>query len=213
MKYKTKAKTLLAIKRQRKECSLCKTEKSFEEFHIYNRSADGRNSRCMECRNTAQSTRKVKGAQKLKTRVRADIERQRKLCRLCDTEKSFEDFGVNTYTVDGRNSHCVPCTATARRKAYEEPAYKNRIRESSYRRKYGISILDYNRILAAQGGGCAICESRTSGKRKLSVDHSHDSAIIRGILCSGCNTGLGGFKDSKENLLAAIKYLEKSEIS
>jgi hypothetical protein len=204
-KYKPKAQTLIDIERQQKLCRQCKTERSFEEFHVSRKSADGRASHCMSCKNA--------GTNKTKARVRADIERQRKICPLCGIEKSFEEFNVKINNADERTTLCKTCMVIIRRKAYEEPGYKNKVREASYQKKYGISILDFNKMLAAQGDGCAICGNRSSGKRKLSVDHAHDSLIIRGILCSGCNTGLGGFRDSKENLLAAIKYLEKSDIS
>jgi hypothetical protein len=39
------------------------------------------------------------------------------------------------------------------------------------------------------------------------VDHDHKIGKVRGLLCDQCNKGLGHFKDSKETLLKAIKYL------
>lgn len=41
-------------------------------------------------------------------------------------------------------------------------------------RNYGITIRDYDRMLAEQGGGCAICGRKPEkGHRALSVDHDH----------------------------------------
>lgn len=36
----------------------------------------------------------------------------------------------------------------------------------------------------------------------------HKSNFVRGLLCHGCNIGLGAFKDDINNLKSAISYLE-----
>lgn len=76
-------------------------------------------------------------------------------------------------------------------------------------RKYGISIDDYESMLGSQGGKCAICLCIPSGK--LHVDHCHSTGFVRGLLCEGCNHGLGKFKDSAESLARAIGYLESAK--
>jgi hypothetical protein len=43
----------------------------------------------------------------------------------------------------------------------------------------------------------------------LHVDHDHKTGLIRGLLCTQCNPGIGYFQDSIERLQLAIKYLEK----
>jgi len=62
--------------------------------------------------------------------------------------------------------------------------------------------------LRRQGGRCAICFTKVSrGSGKFALDHDHRRGGIRGVLCIGCNTGLGGFCDSPELLKRAIEYL------
>jgi len=74
-------------------------------------------------------------------------------------------------------------------------------------RRYGIQLCTYNNMLASQGGACAICK-REPGKKPLSVDHEHGSGILRGLLCSNCNSVLGHAKDNLETLYSAIHYLK-----
>jgi hypothetical protein len=79
------------------------------------------------------------------------------------------------------------------------------------KRKFGITVEQFNEMLTAQNGVCAICgtaeiEQRTG--RRLSVDHCHASGRIRALLCIRCNPGLGSFKDSPELLRAAADYIE-----
>jgi len=76
------------------------------------------------------------------------------------------------------------------------------------RRKYGVSLDDYEALLAEQGG-CAICgKTEKEEGRRLAVDHSHIDGGIRALLCYNCNRGLGHFQDDPELLRQAMVYLE-----
>lgn len=81
-------------------------------------------------------------------------------------------------------------------------------------RRYGISVVDYEKMLNSQRGVCAICKKKETslfnGKvKKLSVDHCHNTNIVRGLLCNSCNRGLGYFIDSVDILKNALIYLKK----
>lgn len=92
-------------------------------------------------------------------------------------------------------------------------------RDLALRKRFGITLDQYNAMLEAQGGVCAICKKpevsldRRSGKPfALAVDHCHaaekDGAMkIRGLLCTGCNSILGRANDDTALLQAAIAYL------
>jgi hypothetical protein len=65
------------------------------------------------------------------------------------------------------------------------------------------------RYRSEHDGRCEICGRRPQdGERDLHIDHDHETGLFRGLLCNNCNAGLGRFKDSTENLEAAIEYLK-----
>lgn len=62
-------------------------------------------------------------------------------------------------------------------------------RKPTRRKQLGLTIEDYDRMLAAQGGGCAICGT-TPKTRRLDTDHDHATGAVRGLLCHRCNRAL-----------------------
>lgn len=75
-------------------------------------------------------------------------------------------------------------------------------------RAYGITLDEYEALLTAQRGGCAICSGVNKDGRNLFVDHDHTTGAVRGLLCNLCNRALGNFRDSVDLLDAAITYLK-----
>jgi PleD family two-component response regulator len=66
-------------------------------------------------------------------------------------------------------------------------------------------------MLKQQNERCAICDELLDKAEKTHIDHNHTTNKVRGILCHGCNTSLGGFKDSISILKSALEYLSKHE--
>jgi hypothetical protein len=75
--------------------------------------------------------------------------------------------------------------------------------------QYSLSKEDWEGMLALQDGKCGICLTQSS--RQLVVDHDHTTGEVRGLLCHGCNRGLGMFRDSPSALRRAASYLEKPQ--
>ena len=81
-------------------------------------------------------------------------------------------------------------------------------RRTQLLKNYGIYLEQYENILNQQNGVCAICK-KVQTKRRLAVDHDHVTGLVRGLLCTSCNVGLGLLKDDCTLLNEAIKYLTK----
>lgn len=84
-------------------------------------------------------------------------------------------------------------------------------RKSLLKRKWSLTLDQYNDILKKQKGLCAICKNPETahGGRALSVDHDHETGKIRGLLCHSCNTGIGHLKDNMATCKRAAHYLKK----
>lgn len=79
------------------------------------------------------------------------------------------------------------------------------------RAKYGITQADFDDLIEFQKGKCAICFTPLEDmSRRPNIDHDHDTNKVRGILCTGCNTGLGHLGDNIKGLKRALYYLENT---
>jgi hypothetical protein len=102
---------------------------------------------------------------------------------------------------------------TNRRRRAEDPVYRAKVlakdRRYALKRRcetiYGISVADYERMYAQQGGRCRICKRKP--KRGLCVDHSHATRKVRGLLCHNCNCMIGFSGDDPVRLLTGSSYL------
>jgi len=95
-----------------------------------------------------------------------------------------------------------------------EPEEKERRRESSrrsaLRRKYGISLEQYNELFNQQKGKCAVCErDHTEFNTSLAVDHNHVTGEIRGLLCNYCNHRVVGRHRDAKLLRKLADYVEQ----
>lgn len=105
----------------------------------------------------------------------------------------------------------VEIVAERKRKHYlaNRDKYLQIERERTYKKKYGITLSQFNEMLAAQNGRCKICGSEKAGSigQNFAVDHCHSTGRVRGLLCINCNARLGWYELYKDK---ADKYLEKS---
>jgi nitrate/TMAO reductase-like tetraheme cytochrome c subunit len=147
-----------------------------------------------------------------------------KICRLCEKDKPLSEYTKTKHNKSGIMARCKTCVneyqAVGR---HQNPGrgtkYDQRWRESlPEAEKWRLYLLSrhrltpeqYDAMLKAQGGGCAICGHKDAGdshQRQIHVDHNHETGKIRGLLCGRCNRGLGLFTDDLGKLAAASSYL------
>jgi len=169
-----------------RKCGKCKVVKSLETaFHKSAKSKDGRQHYCKECMNEIAMERN--GGRKKDKLNHTDTHRQ---CRSCLSLIPKEDMPRNH---EYYRTYCNPCNS-------------EKTRVDSLENKYGITIKEYNTLLDAQDGVCAICSA--ADNKKLSVDHDHDTGEVRGLLCHKCNSGIGLLGDKVDALQRAIDYLK-----
>lgn len=74
-------------------------------------------------------------------------------------------------------------------------------------RRYGLTVPEFEELMASQHGLCAICEVFLSEPQ---IDHCHATGRVRGLLCRPCNLALGNFSDDIGRLQRAVAYLQES---
>ncbi len=88
----------------------------------------------------------------------------------------------------------------------DSPEGKRACRSVKLKQAYGITIEQFESMVELQCGKCASCEERPAEF----VDHCHATGEVRGILCPGCNTGIGMFAEKEAYFLKAVEYLKKA---
>jgi hypothetical protein len=112
-------------------------------------------------------------------------------CSRCNRTKTKRNFSY-------RKTVCNKCYK-------ESPAYQ-KARDGYLKRTYGITVDEYDRLLAAQSGGCAICGGQSGGKN-LAVDHDHSTGEVRGLLCKRHNTAIARWLKTPDELQAASSHI------
>jgi hypothetical protein len=151
-----------------------------------------------------------------------------KTCGHCKETKSISEFSKDSKNRDGVRCYCRACgkeywrghadknreLLNARARVYSANN-REKVRASNTRSglksRFGLTPESKQIMCKKQKELCAICKLPFGSSFNTHIDHIHGSnpVIIRGLLCSKCNTGLGQFKDSISNLQNAIDYLSR----
>ena len=73
-----------------------------------------------------------------------------------------------------------------------------------------LTVNEYNRLLEAQGGVCAIC-TQPPPRHELVLDRCHETGVTRGLLCVACKAALHAFRANEDLLRSAMGYLAAND--
>ncbi len=177
-----------------KKCNKCDKYKLIRYFYKNGHNKDGLYSSCKSCE---------------KQRRTLPIPEGMKKCPSCKTIKPISEFQKSAKAKDGLKHNCKTCSSIYAAK------YRKHKQRWDLGWRYGLTEIEYKELYNKQSGLCAICGGsqqgyRLSGKRKkLCVDHSHKTGVVRGLLCTRCNSAIGLLNDDAELLKIVLIYLEK----
>lgn len=216
-----------------KACTICDIIKDISEFSRCLGSKDGFNSFCKECSRTGQ--KRTRRALRVSRRLTGNYEQvDGKKCSGCEIYKDRSQFTKSLDTKDALNYYCKACQNSSSYNWRKRNPEKHRLSLERYKlnhpgkvyidsknsawKSVGVknvdgswfTCTDYEILLIQQNHQCKICGAVEpgNGKKKMFVDHNHDTGIVRGLLCNPCNVGLGNFRDRIDLLRLAINYLD-----
>jgi hypothetical protein len=163
-----------------KRCRDCGEVKPLDAFYRHDGCRDGVRPECKTCNLAEKARRHAENPEPARERTRAwhEIPENRER-----TKANHE-----RYKQDGRK------------------AISNR--RSHLKRKYGITLEEYEERLTAQGGVCAICRRPPRPDISLHVDHNHVTGELRGLLCFSCNITVGHVREDADHLASIARYLD-----
>lgn len=105
-----------------------------------------------------------------------------KACSGCGVNKPAEEFRKHS-------ARCKTCRAEAAKRWRDTNPDRHRASQQvgKLRGRYRMTVEEYDVLLAGQQGRCAVC-LRPPAVRLLGVDHDHATGLVRGLLCTFCNS-------------------------
>lgn len=119
-------------------------------------------------------------------------EQATKTCAACKEQKPLGAFHRQPKAKLGRHAYCKPCFNDRYRGKRRRTTPPEHRRWLNIKTRYGMTREQYDALLEAQGGVCAICRAAVPQH----IDHDHATGAVRGLLCHGCNVRLGGWDDA-----------------
>lgn len=183
---------------KRKRCCRCKQLKLLDSFAKTKTGKHGVFNYCRECAAEYMRSRNPRRADIDEAKaLRAGLRRSGlKRCSACKQIKPLNEFHGDARHSDGKQSRCKECVLA-------------RASEGYLRREYGLTLGEYEQLMEAQDGRCAIC-GRPPKNNRFNVDHCHSTHRVRALLCVNCNTNLLPMVERfSEWVRRAFEYLER----
>ena len=132
-------------------------------------------------------------------------------CIVCERKRSKDKQQRMRELHPGKSTLWYHSMTDERRELHRYTQYIAKLK-----RRYKVNEQFIRDIMDQQKGCCAICgqslplsDGTKTGVKHFAVDHCHNTLKVRGLLCQGCNLGIGCLQDSVSTLKKAIQYLEE----
>lgn len=211
-----------------RRCTVCGIEGGEEKFARHARARASLQPRCRDCANKAR-------------RERPPREPSVGKCKECGVEGGIDVFSRSKQSSTGLRWKCKQCEkratrqyspstatcVTCGRQGGEEEFYRKAGHKSGLSSKCKVCATLYSRSRKYAGvervweesPRCAICDLQlewyvAGGEKRMTaqVDHDHQTGEARGILCQGCNKGIGMFRENSYLLWRASVYLNEASL-
>jgi len=189
-----------------KECYKCKNKKSLTDFGIDKSRKDGLNIYCKICYRSITKLWQDNNLEQKRLHRKKSYRNNTESAK----ERMKSNYKKNKTKIDEQNKLWVKNNPEKVKEIAKKYRKNNpeKARRAKLKSKYNLSLSDYNTMLELQNYRCAICREVNPVGKNLYVDHCHTTGKVRGLLCQGCNSGIGYLKDSLLLLNNSIKYLE-----
>ena len=129
-----------------------------------------------------------------------------KTCYACRQTKPVSEFYRSN--VKYYQKECKERCRVRKAKWHRTEIGKLSSTNTKLKRRFGITLDEYNELLQKQNYECLICGAKNSTNgHRLAVDHSHVTGKVRALLCKACNVAIGNLQDNPEFCEKAAAYL------
>lgn len=133
-------------------------------------------------------------------------------CSACKKIKHFDDFGACKGARNDKYCYCKLCANTKAKEGYARRGRNYLVEKGRMlKRQYGLTIDQFDQMLKDQRYMCLICDTELYGDRSTHTDHDHATGVVRGLLCTNCNRGIGRLQEDIKIMQRAIEYLTKAK--
>lgn len=182
-----------------KTCTICKQSKPLTAFSPNKNGRLGRQPCCRSCTNAKQKIQRASDPnRKVRQKSLRDTPEAKERRRICAARHNAKP------EVKARRKFRAQIW-----KAANKPRLRAAYREYQLRTLYGLTTEQFEAMREAQNDRCAICDKKF---KRPYVDHDHTTGEVRGLLCNGCNMGLGQM-ERPGFLAACTQYLERHKRS
>jgi|SRR5208282_2186452 len=190
-----------------KVCTTCKQDLPLSAFGKNKRTKDGLHWSCKPCNVARSADWQRRNKDKVAARNKRWVQSNR--AQMNDIQRDWRKRNPEKMAAIVERSRESRNKARAAYGVRNPEKVKSWQRTNQLRTLYGLTVEQYESMLATQSGLCAICGSEKPDKRnrRMFVDHSHVSGKVRALLCAVCNFRVGFIESTPTWVDAVESYL------